>query len=91
MSQGKTYSISSDVVFRDMSGEGVLLNLATGTYFGLDGVGTRVWHLLAEHRSVEAVIEALLLEYEVDEQELRHDVDTLLRQCEEKGLVKAGV
>lgn len=31
--------IPRDVVFRDLSGEGVLLNLATGTYFELDEVG----------------------------------------------------
>jgi hypothetical protein len=33
--------ISDDVVFRDLAGEAVILNLATGTYFGLDSVGTR--------------------------------------------------
>ncbi|PYO19380.1 MAG: hypothetical protein DMD85_18645 [Candidatus Rokuibacteriota bacterium] len=37
--------IRKDVVFRELEGEMVLLNLATGVYFGLDPVGTRIWTL----------------------------------------------
>ena len=44
-------TIPEDVVVRDLAGEAVLLHLGTGTYFGLDTVGTRIWHLLAEHQS----------------------------------------
>ena len=39
-------TISPDVAFRDLDGEAVLLNLATGTYFGLNEMGTRMWHLI---------------------------------------------
>jgi len=81
--------IPDDVIFRDLSGEGVLLNLATGTYYGLDEVGTRIWHLIAEHGSKDKVVEALLAEYDISEERLRHDLDQLLRQLAEKGLVKS--
>ncbi len=80
--------ISDDVVFRDLAGEAVILNLATGTYFGLDSVGTRFWHLMAEHGSTEKVIEGLLAEYEVEEGQLRRDLDALIRQLMDKGLVR---
>jgi hypothetical protein len=43
--------ICDDVVFHDLQGELVLLNLKTGVYFGLDSVGTRIWHLIREHGS----------------------------------------
>jgi predicted mannosyl-3-phosphoglycerate phosphatase (HAD superfamily) len=82
-----TIKISDDVVFRDLAGEAVILNLATGTYFGLDEVGTRIWHVLAEHGSKDKVIEVLLGEYEVEEEQLRHDVDHLIQQLSDKGLV----
>ena len=81
--------ISDDVVFRDLAGEAVILNLATGTYFGLDGVGSRIWHLLAEHGSTERIIEALLAEYQVEEPQLRRDLDDLTVQLMDKGLVRA--
>ena len=79
--------ISDDVVFRDLAGEAVLLNLATGTYFGLDPVGTRVWQLIGEDGTTETVLEALLAEYEVDEGTLRSDVEALIRALLEKGLL----
>ena len=79
--------ISDDVVFRDLAGEVVLLNLATGTYFGLDAVGTRIWHLIAEHGSKETVIDALLAEYEVADDQLRRDLDDLIGRLREQGLL----
>ena len=39
---------SPDVVFRDLDGEAVILDLVSGTYFGLNEVGTRVWRLVDE-------------------------------------------
>ena len=79
--------IADDVVFRDLAGESVLLNLSTGTYFGLDVVGTRLWHLIAEHGSTTLVIEALLVEYDVDELRLQKDVEALIDQLLAKGLL----
>ena len=85
-----TIKISDDVVFRDLAGEAVILNLATGTYFGLDKVGTRIWHVLAEHGAKDKVIEVLLGEYEVEEGQLRSDVEHLIQQLSDKGLITTG-
>ena len=73
-------TIPEDVMVRDLGGEAVLLHLGTGTYFGLDSVGTRIWHLLAEHQSTEAVIPLLLQEFDVDERKLRLDLEALVTQ-----------
>jgi len=80
--------IPDDVVFRDLAGEAVLLNLSTGTYYGLDAVGTRIWHLLAAQGTTEEVVNTLLDEFEVEESQLRRDVDDLIRQLLDKGLLK---
>lgn len=81
--------VSDDVVARDLAGEAVLLHLGTGTYFGLNAVGTRFWHLLAEHHSTEAVLPLLLLEFDADEQQLRRDLDALVVQLLAKQLLVA--
>ena len=81
--------IPDDVVFRVLGDEAVILNLATGNYFGLDCVGTRMWQLMSEHGSMEKVVEVLLVEYEVEESRLRRDVDIAIRQLKDKGLVIA--
>jgi Coenzyme PQQ synthesis protein D (PqqD) len=79
--------IPDDVVFRDLAGEAVILNLTTGTYFGLDPVGTRIWQLLQSGGTIDAIMPALLQEYDVEEPALRRDVDALVGRLLDKGLL----
>jgi len=79
--------IAPDVVFRDLDGEAVLLNLETGIYFGLNDVGTRMWNLIQEHGSLRKVFDQMLLEYEVTPEALEGDLCQLAAQLCEKGLL----
>lgn len=81
--------VSDDVVARDLAGEAILLDLATSTYFGLDAVGARIWQLLGEHQSTEAIVPLLLQEYDVSEPQLRQDLDKLVQQLLAKKLLIA--
>src|SRR5262245_649086 len=65
---------AQDVVFRDLSGEAVLLNLTTGMYFGLNESGTRMWKLLLETGDPEKTLARLKDEYDVDDSRLRSDL-----------------
>jgi hypothetical protein len=76
-----------DVVYRNLSGEEVLLNLGTGIYFGLNDSGTRLWQYLLETGDKEQVIARLKKEYDVEEPRLRQDVEDLLRKLVDKGLL----
>jgi hypothetical protein len=80
-------SIPDDVIFRDLDGEAIILNLASGMYFGLDEVGTRAWMLLAESSSIRRVVEVMKDEYDVDAAVLERDVLELVSQLTDKGLV----
>ena len=82
-------TIPDDVVFRDLAGEAVLLHLGTSTYFGLDSVGTRIWHLLEEQHSADTIVPTLLEEFDVDEHQLRRDLDALVTQLLNKKLLCA--
>ena len=68
------YTVSDDVLFQEVSGETVLLDLASDSYFGLDVVGTRVWGLLESGASVGDMLDVLLDEYEVERDVLEKDV-----------------
>ncbi len=48
------------VLVRELEGESVLLNLESESYFGLDGIGTRMLALLTDSDSIEAAYEKLL-------------------------------
>ena len=80
--------ISKDVVFRDLEGEMVLLNLATGVYFGLDPVGTRIWELIDRGRSTEQIVGALTAEYDVDAETCRADLAGFLRTLRDNELIE---
>lgn len=79
--------IPDDVVFRVLGDEAVILNVATGIYFGLDSIGTRMWQLISEHGSMDKAVETLVAEFEVEEGRLRHDFVFLIQQLKEKGLI----
>ena len=83
------FSISPDVLFRELEGESVLLDLATEQYYVLDDVGTRMWQLLAQHGEIDAVVRQLMDEYDAPEDRLRGDVDSLVADLVEAGLVNA--
>jgi hypothetical protein len=81
------FFIPDTVLFQELSGEAVLLNLDNEHYFGLNEVGTRFLALLKEHSNIKPVISQLLHEYDVDRQTLQNDLSHLLADLIDKGLV----
>lgn len=77
-----------DALFRELNGEAVILQLDSGTYFGLDEVGTRIWQLIEEHGAFGKVLEAMLAEYDVDRMRCEADLSDLLDQLREKQLIR---
>jgi hypothetical protein len=84
---GGPLKVADGVVFRDLEGEAVLLNLDSGMYYGLDEVGTRVWLLIQEHGRVDAVVERMLDEFDVAPERLSADVTRLVSSLLDKGLL----
>ena len=57
-----------DAVFRELDGEAVVPDMASGLYFGLDPVGTRIWQLIASDDDLRTVFDTVLAEYDVSPQ-----------------------
>src|SRR5215472_10034614 len=81
-------AVGGDVVSRELDGEAVILNLESGTYFGLDPVGTRIWSLLQKNGSLREAFETLQQEYEVAPDRLEEDLLRLVKELYTKGLVR---
>lgn len=88
VSLASSVRIPDDVVFHDLQGEVVVLNLKTGVYFGLDPVGSRIWQLMREHGSLGNVRQALVDEYEVAEAPCTRDLLEFTARLWEAGLVE---
>ena len=83
-------TIPAQVMARAVGDETVILDLANGTYYGLDPVGARIWQLLAEGQSLVQVCEAMLAEYDVAREDIERDVAALGQALLDKNLVNIG-
>jgi hypothetical protein len=77
-----------DVMLRVIGDEAVILNLKSELYLGLDPVGTRMWMVLHSTPSIQAAYDLLLAEFDVEPERLRRDLDKLLDQMMEQGLIE---
>lgn len=79
--------IAEHVLFERVSGEIVILDLDSAEYYGLDGVGSRIFDLVQVHPNLEEVVDVMLQEYEVDEERLRGDVEDFVHRLVSKGFL----
>ena len=82
-------SIPPQVMSRLVGAETVLLDLASGIYFGLDGVGKRIWEILADGQSLGQAVAVITEEFEVDEAQAKKDVIEFTNDLVERGLLVA--
>ena len=80
-------TIPTQVMARTVGDETVILDLASGTYYGLDPVGARMWQLMSEGNSLNSVCDSMLGEYEVTREALEGDIRRLTEELQAKGLV----
>jgi len=81
-------STPEDVLFRDLGGESVLLNLDNENYYGLDEVGTRMWDVLTTSTSIQTAYDTLLAEYDVAPEVLQQDITRLVEDLVVQGLLE---
>ena len=79
--------IPPHVLSRLVGDETVLLDLESGIYFGLDGVGKRIWETLSEDKTLAETIDLIVDEYDVAEEQARDDVIKFASNLVERGLL----
>lgn len=83
-------TVSDQVLSQQVSGETVLLDLASEQYFGLDEVGSRFWELLNQGKTFESIISLMSTEFDVSPVQLEQDLEELIVQLSAAGLVSTG-
>lgn len=87
-SRTSCYTPTPSVLAREVGGEMVLLDPHRGVYYGLNEVGHRIWTLLSEGRSVAEIEGRLLAEYDAPSAAIQEDLQTLLRELCDHGLIE---
>lgn len=67
--------------------EVVALSIEHGTCYGLNRVGSRIWHLLATPSRISDICEQLLAEYKVERNVCERQVIDLLEELRAEGLI----
>jgi len=80
--------VSKDVMSRVLAGDAVLLDLSSGTYFGLNRIGAEVWQLIDGSRTVAELRVHLAARFAVDDATLERDLSALLASLHSRGLVE---
>lgn len=75
-------------VWCDLAGGAAILDLKSGVYYGLNTVGTRIWDLVQEPRSVDHVLHTLLEEYDVEPERCERDLLALMEELAARGLIE---
>lgn len=83
-----TVQVSPHQASCDLGGEAAILNVETGTYYGLDNVGARIWQLLEEPRRIADIRDTIVAEYDVTPDRCEQDLLKLLDDLADAGLVQ---
>jgi hypothetical protein len=82
---------TTDVVYRELADQAVLVHLGTNRIYSLNSTGARFWSLLASGGERNAIERQLLAEFDLSQEELRGEVDRLLASLQKEGLVERGL
>jgi len=66
-----------------------ILDAASGRFYTLNDVGARVWDLLRDGATLSSIVEKLRREYDVAADVLRADIEKLLSQLANAGLISS--
>jgi hypothetical protein len=80
--------VASNQTATEIDGEKIILDLRRGIYYGLNPVGADIWDLIQTPTAVDAIVDAITAEYEVDREQCMNDTVRLIETLHEKDLVE---
>ena len=86
----RQYRVCADVVSERLDEQVVLLKVSSGTYFELNASGALIWDVLQGEPDydVAALTRRIAREFSVSETVCKADIDSLLEDLQQHGLVE---
>ena len=76
------------IMHTNLGDKAVMMDLERGSYYGLNGVGARIWALLEQPASLGQICDRLVEEYEVEPDECRQAVTAFADDLLARGIVE---
>ena len=73
-------------VAAEIDGDLVMMNIGQGEYYGITGVGSRIWELLATPITVADIVRVICTEYDVEEAQCQADTQAFVEELIKLGL-----
>ena len=76
-----------DVLWREIDGSVVGLDLRSSRYFTLNGTGLLLWKRLAEEAEVDDLVDELVRQHDLEHERARTDVEMFVSSLRDNGLL----
>ena len=82
------YRRNKDVLTAEVDGELVMMSMQAGNYYSIGGIGTLVWALLDQPRSLGELVEAVVADYDVQRERAATDVVAFIEELTGLNLIE---
>ena len=86
-SSSSTFTRAEGVLLREIGGELLLLNSASDEYFGLNPSGAAMFESLADGATIDKTVEAVSSEFDAPVDVIAGDLEKLVGQLVDRGLI----
>jgi hypothetical protein len=85
--------VKDNLILREIAGSWIIVPVAEmvvefNGLMNLNETGAFLWKKLAEGAELEDLVQAMVSEYDIDEQTARNDITDFISQLQEKGLLE---
>lgn len=87
MSTPKIFQMRDTLLYENVGGEVVALDMQSGSYFSLQSSAALIWSLIEKAASTEQIIGQIAHTYSVDREKAESDVVSFLGQLQTVGLI----
>jgi hypothetical protein len=77
-----------DLIASEMDGDLVMMSIERGEYYGISGVGTRIWELVEQPASLAQIASTIHAEFDIDAPSCERDVLQFVGEMLTRGVVK---
>jgi hypothetical protein len=83
-----TVTVTKEAIHCSVEEEIVILSFKDGIYYGLNPVGAFIWDIIQKPTRVEEIRDAILKEFDVDEEVCMEDLKDIIRELLDKCLIE---
>jgi len=85
----RAYHIDKNkVLWRKIGEETVILDIGSGFYYTLDGIGSLIWDMIVNKQLEDQIAKAIIDGYEVSRPQAEKDIRNVLRDLQREKLIQ---